>query len=511
MARPITWQDNSNALRGAAAVLEVFGRGGDRIANAIQGIGQVAVDNRNQQIEANTKEAVANILASQDPGAAAAAVPQGDWRFDPLAVANATQQRETQLDQKKLTDLSIKNTDLQMQQTQAQLDDRIAAREAEDIALQYRDAALSGKPVDIDRGDPRWKTAAGKLALDRIDGWTRDAADMQYKRDSLSLQKAAAARAARDDAERRALDRALGQVVEFSGSPEWAGKAPEERDRLIGDVFKKNGVSLSHLDLGQKAYDLGYSGNKATQGELERVDPTTGLSGKKLMELQTAEVAAAERGLNQWKAENANLIRVGQLDATNPYEKKDDVTAANMVLEAIPDVTTGWGPNWSTEDVIQRADGIQKWAKKNGTPITRAQAFMLVPKTKGQIGLGDTFRLVDDSIAKDIADFHDLVQKGGWEQVAADARTQEAQFEKKQAEAARANAAINAAVRQDGPLPNTLVTKYKNSPIVRRDQAERELAEIQLALANADNLTSEQLANLAARRKAANEALARLQ
>lgn len=505
MARPITWQDVS-APRGMAVAAEIAGRAGDRIAGAIQGIGKAAVDNRNQTIEENTKQAVASIMNSDNPNAAAAAVPQ-DWKFDPLAVSQAANVRETQLDQKKLTDLSMKNTTLQMQQTQAQLDDRIAAREAEDLALQYRTPALSGKPFEINRDDPTWQTAAGKLALDRIDGWVRDAADTKYKQDSLALQRAAAARAARDDAERRNLDKALGKVVEFSGSPEGAAVAPEERDRRIAEIYKGYGVSLSHLDLGQKAYDLGYSGNKATPGELGRLDPKTGLSGQRLLDLQTAEVQAAERGLNQWKADNANLLRLGQLDATNPYEKKDDVTAANQFLKDNPDVATGWA-KWDSGDVIQRVDDIQNTAKNAGKPITRAQAFMLVGKTKGQFPT-DT-GVVDDSIMRDIEDFNSLKNKGGWEQVAADEKAQQAQFEKKQRDAARAAATINAAVRTGGELPNTLVTGYKTSPIVQRDSAEKEVAAVQLALANADNLSSTQLADLRKRLDAANATLARL-
>lgn len=508
MARPITWNDVA-APRGLAVAVEAFGRGGDRLAQAVGNMGQVAEDYRNDRIQEATKAAVADISLSQDPTAAASALPK-DWTIDPLAVAVAANARGKELDQKKLTDLSMKSTSLQMERTQAELDDRVAAREAEDIALTYRPAATSGQKLDIDRTDPRWRTAAGKLALDRIDGWERDYQDTKYKQDSLGLQRAAAARAARDDNERRNLDAALGKVVELSGSPDWAGKAPEERDRLIGGVFKGFGVSLSHLDLGQKAYDLGFNGNKATRGELERVDPTTGLSGQKLLDLQTGEVQAAERGLNQWKAENANLLRVGQLDATNPYTKLDDITAANKVLEAIPDVKTGWGPNWNTEDVIQRVDGIQKWAKANGTPITREQAFMLVPKTKGQIGLGDSFRLVDSSIKKDIEDFHDLKTKGGWEQVAADEKSQLANFEKKKADAQRAGAAINAAVRGEGPLPSTLVSGYKNSPLVQRNEAEQELATVQVALADAPNLSAAEVAALFKRRKAAEDALARL-
>lgn len=507
MARPITWTDV--AYRGNAAVIEMAGRAADTIVNAVKGIGQVAVDNQNRIVDLNTKNAVASIMNSDNPDEARAAVPQS-WQFDPLAVAQAANTRETQIDQKKLTDLSMKNTSLQMQQTQAQLDDRIAAREAEDIALQYRDAALGGKPVEIDRADPRWKTAAGKLALDRIDSWTRDAADMKYKQDSLALQKAAAARAARDDAERRRLDDALGKVVEFSSSPEGAAKLPEERDRVIADIFKSNGVSLSHLDLGQKAYTLGFSGNKATPGELERVDPKTGLSAKALSDLQIAEVQAAERGLNQWKADNANVLRLGQLDATNPYDKKDDVTAATEFLKQNPEVTSGWGPNWDTGDVIQRVDDIQNTAKNMGKPITRAQAFMLVGKTKGQIKLGDT-GVVDDSIRRDIEDFHDLKTRGGWEQVAADEKAQQAQFQKKQQDAARADAAINAAARSGGPLPETLVKGYKTSPIVQRTNAERELASVELALANAASMKPAEVADLFKRKKAAEAKLAELQ
>jgi len=508
MARAITWQDVEAPRQ--AANIEMAMRAGRMLQDAVSGIGDTAVGIADDTRKLNTEAAVASIANSADPTAAAAAVPQG-WQFDPLAIAGAANARTDQLKKNELQDLSIKNTNLQMQQTQAQLDDRVASREAEDIALGYRDAALGGKPVNIDREDPRWRTAAGKLALDRIDGWTRDAADMKYKQDSLSLQRAAAARAARDDAERRRLDAALGQVVEYSSSPDGAAAVTEERDRKVAEIFKRNGVGLQHLDLGQKAYDLGFSGNKATQGELERVDPTTGLSGKKLLDQQILEVQAAERGLNQWKAENSALLRVGQLDATNPYEKLDDVTAASKVLEAIPDVKEGWGPNWGTEDVIQRVDAIQRVAKNNKTPITRAQAFMLVPKTKGQIGLGDTFNLVDSSIKKDIEDFHDLVKAGGWEQVAADAKSQEALFDIKKQQAARVGATINAAVRGEKPLPNALVSGYKSSPIVQRSEAEREMATVDIALANAANMTAAEVQSLYKRKKAAEKVLASLE
>ena len=507
MARPITWQDVA-APRGLAVAVEAFGRGADRLAQGVGDMAQTAVDYRGDKIKAATDAAIADIANSQDPAAAAAALPK-DWTIDPLAIAVAANARDTQLQQKKLTDLSMKNTSLQMERTQAELDDRVAAREAEDIALQYRPAATSGQKLDIDRTDPRWKTAAGKLALDRIDGWERDFQDTKYKQDSLALQRAAAARAQRDDAERRNLDKALGKVVELSGSPDWAGKAPEERDRLIGEVFKGFDVSLSHLDLGQKAYELGFAGNKATPGELGKVDPKTGLSGQKLLDLQAAEVQGAERALNQWKAENASLLRLGQLDATNPYDKVDDVTAANTFLKENPEVTTGWGPNWAADDVIQRVDDIQQTAKKMGKPIERRQAWMLVGKTKGQIKLGDT-GVVDDAIRRDIEDFHALKTRGGWEQVAADEKAQVAQFEKAQRDAQRAGAAINAAVRKEGPLPDTLVKDYKTSPITQRQEAEREVASIQLALANADALSSRELASLRKRLDKANATLAAL-
>lgn len=507
MARPITWQDVAEP-RGQSIAIEALLRSGAEAGAGLEKIGDVFGQANTDIKNAATGAAVAAIANSADPTAQAATTPH-TWQFDPLAVAQATNTRSTQLDQKELTDLSKKSTSLQIERNQAELDDRVAARQAEDIALQYRDAATSGQKIDIDRTDPRWTTAAGKLALDRIDTWERDYQDTKYKQDSLSIQRAAAARAVRDDNERRALDAALGKVVEFSGSPEGARVLPEERDRRVAEIFKASGVSLSHLDLGQKAFDLGFSGNKATTGELERVDPKTGLSGQKLLNLQTAEVQAAERGLNQWKADNANILRLGQLDATNPYDKVDDVTAANRFLKENPEVTTGWGPDWGTEDVIQRVDDIQNTAKKAGKPITRAQAFMLVGKTKGQTQFGDT-GVVDASILRDIEDFSALKTRGGWEQVAADEQAQQAQFQKKQQDAARAAATINAAVRNDGSLPTSLVEGYTKSPIVKRSEAEREVASVRVALSNADNLSSTELASLRKRLDKANTELARL-
>ena len=475
MARPITWTDV--AYRGNAAAIEAFGRGGDRIAEAFQNIGKVAVDNRNQQIEEGTKQAVANILTSDNPDAAVAAAPQG-WQYDPLAIAKAGSAREKELMDAKVADATLRANSLQADVAQAGLDDRIAQREGADLALPYRDLIFSGKGAKIDRSDPRWQSAAGREAIKLIDGWDSEYRDFAIKNQELNLRKAEAQLRIQDAKDAKALRDANSELVRLSGTAEFLAKPPEERDRIITQVYDKYGAPLTALPTGRAAVDLGVSGNKPTDAEKDAINPVTGLPTRALLSHIEQRALAVDERTNQDLSRYDTALRGAELMAQNPYKDLSDGEAAQLFLSKNKQVGEGvFTRDWGPEDVKDRADTIQAAAKKAGKPITRAQAFMLVEGTIGEVTPFDSVGIFNDRVKANLEEFGALNDAGGVDKVNATIAQVKAAGEKAKAKLSTEYRLAEASARNPNIAPKKeTVQAYQQDPAIRRDSLQAQIA-----------------------------------
>ena len=265
MARPITWQDVA-APRGAAAAIEVFGRGGDRLAQAVQGMGQVAVDYRNDKIKTATDAAVAGIANSDDPTAAASAVPN-DWTIDPLAVAVAANARDSQLQQKRATEQNIRASEATIDTQRANLRDIEDRRAAEAIIQRNWDASAKAGRVVLSEEDANLGQAsilAGKELNDRLGAL----------KDDQRADKELGLRAREANARMRLLDKELNTqqflswARERGASPEAQAMRPELLDRELVAEAKRRGVDVTAVDTAKGYFQKGVEANFATPEEL---------------------------------------------------------------------------------------------------------------------------------------------------------------------------------------------------------------------------------------------------
>lgn len=264
MARPITWQDVQ--YRGNAAAIEAFGRGGDRLAEAVQGMGQVAVDYRNDKIKTATDAAVAGISNSDDPVAAASALPK-DWTIDPLAVAVAANARDTQLQQKRATEQNIRASEATIDTQRANLRDIEDRRAAEAIIQRNWEAsAKAGRVVlsDEDANLGQASILAGKELSDRLSAL----------RDDQRADKELGLRAREANARMRLLDKELNTqqflswARERGASPEAQAMRPELLDRELVAEAKRRGVDVTAVDTAKGYFQKGVEANFATPEEL---------------------------------------------------------------------------------------------------------------------------------------------------------------------------------------------------------------------------------------------------
>ena len=272
MARPITWQDVSRPV-GMAAAIEMFGRGGDRLAQAVQGIGQVAVDNRNQQIEAKTKEAVAEILTSKDPTATAAAVPQDDWRIDPLAIANAAQQREGDLLKSRAAEQTIRASQAQIRASdsavltqEANRKDIEDKRRGAELAQPYLDQILAGKFKGVGPDAFKDQGQGGIYAQEAIQQALKDQRDFQLRASETNARIRALN-------EQKVAQDFMGWAREFGASAEGQLLDAKELDRRLVAEAKRRGVSVALVDQASGYYEKGAMANGATDAELKTKIP----------------------------------------------------------------------------------------------------------------------------------------------------------------------------------------------------------------------------------------------
>jgi hypothetical protein len=495
MARPITWTDV--AYRGNAAAIEMFGRGGDRLAQGIKDIGQVAVDNRNQQIKTATDAAIADIALSQDPAAAAAAAPQ-DWTIDPLAIAKAASGRTKELKDAEVVDATLKSTNKNIEMLDAQLKDREDIRQAADMALPYRDLALNGKPFEIDKSDPRWQTVAGQKALDTIDGWSKDHLDNKIKLEEIALRREAAAAARADRVKEQNGQNALSEIIKYYATPEGLAEDEANRDETVLKILERNRAPLTLIDTARKAAGIGLAGNMPSQLELDRIDPKTGTSARAYTDFITKEAAAVDENTRIEKSKYDTAVRTSQLLAPNPYKGMGDEDAAQAFIKKTG-AGDGWlARDWDTGDFKQRVQLIQDYAKENfGQEIKREEAYFIVESTLNRMTPFDSIGVIGDNTKALIADVADLNAKGGREKVEADLAAIDANASKDKAKLGRDLRLTAAAASSNNTLeiPKEVRQRYENNPGVKRDSLQAQIGIAQQSVNEYTRLVQERKIN----------------
>lgn len=265
MARPITWQDV--AAPNNAAALNASAQAGDMITNALQGLAGVARGEYDQRKADATKEAVAGILSSNDPLAAASAAPK-NWAVDPLAVAQAAQQADGRLRQNAAMDASLDASKASTETARAQLEDLTSTREAATMASPMIDQIIKnkGKLPSIDLNSADWSSAAGNKAYAQVLAFKQD-----YDRNALQAEDMHLRRqtALKD----KAKEDAFGWARSFGASPEGQSLDPAEVDRRITAEFQRRGVSEAYVGNGAQFFEQGATANRATDNELDREVP----------------------------------------------------------------------------------------------------------------------------------------------------------------------------------------------------------------------------------------------
>lgn len=264
MARPITWQDVvAPNLSGSLAASQAAG---NQITQALSNVGQLGMDLRDQARTDATGQAIAGILSSDDPRAAAAAVQQG-WDINPLALAQAARTRDSQLRSDSAADASLAASRTTTALNQATLDDRTAEREATGLSSPMIDQILkNGKLPSIDLNQDEWKSAAGNRAYKQVlDFWG------QYQDDKIRAQESHLRVKALRDKENQ--DAFFGAARDYGASADGQLADPATRDRQLSKLAKNFGVSSIYVDQAAQVAERGSQSNAATQEELDQAIP----------------------------------------------------------------------------------------------------------------------------------------------------------------------------------------------------------------------------------------------
>ena len=476
MARPITWQDVAGPAQ-TPGLLLAANQAGRQVVEAFEGIGDSLRNVGDVTKKANTDAAVAAILNSQNPNAAASAVPKG-WQFDPLAISQATNQRIAQLQAQDVAEAQLENARLQTQVAQAGLDDRIAVREGTSLALPYRDVIFAGKKPDIDRADPRWSSAAGQQAIKLIDDWTKEYNDTQFQKDQLALQRTAANAAAEQLRMAKAQDSARNMMAAWRLTPEGSSADAATLQRQARMFAEQAGAGTAFYAPLVAQYGADTARGLASTPELEAKAPdgityktaanaivadSTQIEAEKLSALRQFDVAV--EGAKAMAKNNYRDMAPGAIDQAFLDNNK---AAGDGML----------APDWETDDVTDRRMNQQRLAKKEAaayakewglpyskeaTVLTPAQEANLVELTIGNVSVFDKNQ--DSDAAKSLRKQYIAYNlMGGDAGIAQRQASTAAGYDAKIAENAVLLRDVQAAAMKQGKLPTKAVATYGRTP-----------------------------------------------
>jgi hypothetical protein len=430
------------------------------------------MDVRNAARTEATNQAIAGIMASDDPAAAAAAIPQ-DWSIDALAVSKAAQARDQTLRANAVSDQALAAAKVQKSLGEENLQNIKDNRAAAAFAGPAITDIFAGRTPKVDYNDPFFKTSGGVKALELIN-------DAQQKQRDYALRSGAAQRDQYALELQKKLDIARGQMFSWAQSEEGLAADPAGSQRKATEFVEAAGLPSHYAVELNPTYQAGIAGAKPTLAQLNAVSP----SGRSY----TEHAAALTEQASALKAQEAAQLsaydgasHAAEALAKNEYTGSNITDIARQFLAKNPQVTTGWGPNWGTEDVIQRIQYQQKLAKEEGSYLTPAQAALTV---EGTIGSFTPFDITTNDVANGLrADFVALNKLGGIEELARRRAEIAASFAPSQDKINRAQIGIQAAARQGRAVPEYAMEALNKSPTVMRANAEKALKDIDAEIA----------------------------
>ena len=503
MARPITWQDV--AAPNQAGNLAAAVAASEQVSRALIGLGNVASNVRAVQQAEATKAAVADIMSSNDPATVAAAAPRG-WEVDPLAVAQAAQERTGVLRQEKVQDAQLAASGAATAASQAAtareqeiLEDIKATREAEEIAQRSWEATAKAGVATLseeDRARGQASIKAGAILDQRLNTMRDNArADAQ-----LALQKS--------QAQMTQTDRAFqDQFAGFLQSPQGQMMEPTQQLQYGAALAKRLGANRALVNQIHASIAPGAAQFTPTTDQLGL--PATTIKTKDADGKATdvpityreaaGNLAAQKDALDRQIAAKTDetLAKYGgpTAFAPSPYDGMDEATLA-AALVALP--KEQWG--FDLEDTKDRIRHQVAAAKKpytiideNGKKVTRerseraltsGQLAQLVLSTRDS-GILPQFLTLDalqtnggGADAKRIQ-FLELNRAGGAAGVQKQLQAELAPWAKEQATIARGLTEVNAAARGGGSLSPT-VQKQIEKPFrkVEEEQAARRAQDV---------------------------------
>jgi hypothetical protein len=389
MARAITWQDVQAPRGGIAAALAVD-RAGQSIANAVSGFGDVARGINADMTDAATGAAIATIANSQDPAAAAAAVPKG-WQFDPLAIASAANARTDQLLDTKVKGASLRSSEANIDDLLSKKQDRESARMIASKVEPYAPLARAGKEFEIDTADPFWETAAGFDARKYLDGLRNEGFNQRAEGERLAQGRAAARAAELQLKMTQQRMAAEDQFAAYKLTPEGSEGNQARDQRMARDIGVRTGAGEAFgLTLQSK---LGDVKGLATPDELlanSTQGPTYDAAVKAIdaKRRQQEENQLVTDALTQVQAEGALA------DKANNYKDLTPAALNQALIKNNPRVVDrALGLGLEEDDVGERrayqnelaADEAAGYAKKHGLTIPKGLTTFITPQQEASL------------------------------------------------------------------------------------------------------------------------------
>jgi hypothetical protein len=440
MARPITWQDVAAPSQGAA--LAASQAAGDSIRNALSGLSNTVTGFQDAVKKDATNKVVADVMASADPLAAAAAAPQG-WQVDPLAVAAAAQNTDARLRANAASDASLAASKVSTALNNATLQDKESDRVATSLSSPVIDQIVkTGKLPSIDLNDAQWKTEGGNKAYAQV---------LQFKRDYDADQRATLAlhwqrkQAIRDEANQNYLN----WEAERGATPEFQQADPAAARAESLKMARKFGADLTKVDQGLSFAVNSAVNSKPTEAQLDgqvpNISPAKDSKGNNRPATTYLDVQATLRGRvsdleTQKAAEEAKYqaaVQGRDLMAQNAFKGPVELIP-NQIAKTL---------GWSEGDAREALDAVRAEYKD----LDAAQAADIVLASKGKWFEGFAARSDE---AKAIAGRYKAFNDGGREkglQRNLDSIT--SKFDRQITRAQQLGLQVNGAARAGAPVP----------------------------------------------------------
>lgn len=320
MARPITWESvTAPNFNGSLAASQAAG---DTISNALKGLAGAGQGYMDETRKLATDNAVAGILNSADPLAAAAAAPQG-WQVDAATLQKAALGQDQVNRANESQGLQNEASRIASKTNQAQLDDILSTRASSTIASNLiTQMPANGDISQFDLNDPRFKGPEGEKALATF--LAESHARQKFALDKLDIEGRN-----KDRAKNLANQKALNWEAEKAHDPDFLLQDPQLQERQRLAAWKGFGADLQLMSAGRQLSQGERGTTGATAQERAQVIPGMSINYNDAGKVLKDELLEAQR--QQASAANSFQAEIGGRD----LQKKN--VFSELPKEAIPD------------------------------------------------------------------------------------------------------------------------------------------------------------------------------